>query len=111
MSKTEDEKIMDELLGLWDWYRRICDDDYQYGYTDAIGQCILNVGKVLGEGKWNVGKQEFELNDGKKYKYEAYKRVMEDTTQEAYWEKYPTPIASYFPEDVIRQHGGVLAKS
>ena len=99
-----EEKVMDELLKLWDWNRRLCDDDYNFGYTDAIGQCILNVGEVLGCHKWNVDKQEFVTG----YKYEAYKRVMEDTTQEAYWKKYPRPIADYFPAEEIRKHGGVL---
>ena len=104
----QDEVAMDELLKLWDWYRQICDDDYDLGYTNAIGQCIINVGEAFGQHKWNVEKQEFELNNGKEYKYEAFKRVMEDTGQEAYWKKYPTPLADYFPAEVIRKHGGKL---
>ncbi len=74
----------------------MCDDDYSFGYTDAIGQCVLDVGDILGE----------EI--GGPYKYEAYKRVAEDTTQEAYWSKYPKPLASYFPAEEIRKHGGKL---
>lgn len=91
---TQAEKTMNELLKLWDWHRRMCDDDYSYGYTDAIGQAILNIGSTLGEGH------------AKPYKYEAYKRVMEDTSQEVYWTKYPEPLASYFPTEEIKKHTG-----
>jgi hypothetical protein len=93
---STEEKVMQELLGLWDWYRRMCDDDYSFGYTDAIGQCILSVGKIYGEG---------HTED---YKFEAYKRVMQDTTQGAYWKRYPKPISDVFPAEEIRRHGGQL---
>lgn len=96
MSENIDEKVMNSLLELWDWHRRMCDDDYSFGYTDAIGQAILDVGKALGDGY------------SKPYKYEAYKRVQEDTTREAYWKKYPKPIADYFPAETIRSNGGIL---
>lgn len=98
--KTSDNKIMDALLALYDWNVRFTDkdegEDYQYGYADAIGQCILDVGKILGEG------------NAKPYKYEAYKRVMQYETTKKYWEDYPKPLASYFPAEVIRDNGGEL---
>lgn len=90
------KEAMDQLLHLWDWHRRIATEDYSYGYCDAIGQCVLDLGKIFGEG------------NQKPYIYEAYKRVMEDTTMEEYWRKYPTPLASYFPAETIRQNGGKL---
>lgn len=79
----KEQEIMDALLKLWDWHIRLATleaDDYVYGYADAIGQCILNVGKVLGE-EW-----------GKPYKFEAYKRVMEWDTTANYKKKYPKPV-------------------
>lgn len=100
MSKTQDNKIMDVLLELYDWHVRLAvpgeADDYQYGSADAIGQCILDVGKALGE------------SYPKPYKYEAYKRVMEYTTTANYWKKYPKPLSSVFPAEVIRKNGGKL---
>ena len=93
-----DQQVMDTLLNLYDWHVRMATldaDDYQYGYTDAIGQCILDVGKALGE-------------DSKPYKYEAYKRVMEYDTTANYWKNYPKPLADYFPEHIIKANGGQI---
>lgn len=96
--KVSDE-VMDELLQLYDWHIRLTNpndaDDYAYGYADAIGQCILNIGKALGE---NIAP----------YKHEAYKRVMEYDTTKNYWRKYPKPVAPYFPAEIIRNNGGKL---
>lgn len=93
------QEIMDKLLDLYDWHVRFTipktAEDYQYGYADAIGQCILDIGKILGE-------------DSAPYKYEAYKRVMQYDTTKNYWKKYPKPIADYFPAEVIRENGGKL---
>ena len=94
-----DKKVMDALLKLYDWHVRMATldaEDYEYGYTDAIGQCILDVGKVLGEGH------------EKPYKYEAYKRVMQYDTTANYWKAYPKPLADYFPAEIIRENGGQL---
>lgn len=100
MAKTEADQIMDALLKLYDWHVRFTqqteEDDYQAGYTDAIGQCILDTGKILGE--------EF----GKPYKYEAYKRVMQYENTAKYWQKYPKPLSDVFPAEVIRDNGGKL---
>lgn len=104
MNDSNANEVMKALLQLWDWHIRFTTqglskepDEYDYGYADAIGQCILDVGKVLGE---ETGKRP--------YKFEAYKRVMEYTTTAKYWKKYPTPLASYFPAEVIRANGGKL---
>lgn len=97
---TEAEKIMAKLLHLYDWNVRFTTiketSDYHCGYADAIGQCILDIGKLLGEGHQAP------------YKYEAYKRVMEYDNTENYWKKYPKPIADYFPAETIRRNGGKL---
>lgn len=95
--KSVEDRVWDKLLALWDWHRRMADEDYSFGYADAIGQCILDLGLVYGE-PHGTGV----------YKHEAYSRVMHDTTMEAYWKKYPKPIAPYFPAEVIRQHKGTL---
>lgn len=80
---NDDQKAMGALLKLYDFYIRRAipgeSDDYDYGYADAIGQCILDVGKALGE------------NGNRPYKYEAYKRVMQYDTTENYLKKYPYP--------------------
>lgn len=102
------EQVMDKLLDLYDWHIRFAakdlegEDQYQYGYADAIAQCIINIGEVLGEG-WDVKTQKY-----RPYKYEAYRRVMQYDTTSNYWKKYPTPIASYFPSEVIRRNKGKL---
>lgn len=89
--------VMDELLSLYDWYIRFTipddpeTDDYDYGYADAIGQCILKIGQALGE-------------ESAPYKYEAYKRVMQYDTTANYWKKYPKPIAKYFPNLLIEKY-------
>jgi hypothetical protein len=101
MASKQAELVMDELLHLYDWHVRIAErgeDDYNCGYADAIGQCILNIGKTLGESD--------DLS--KPYKFEAYKRVMEYDTIENYWKEYPTPLANYFPAELIRKYGGKL---
>lgn len=96
---SNEEKIMNALLELYDWHVRMATldaDDYQFGYTDGIGQCILNIGDVLGE------------KSGKPYKYEAYKRVMQYDTTANYWKNHPKPVSSYFPADIIRKNGGKI---
>lgn len=89
------DQIMDRLLELWDWNRRLATEDYTCGYTVAIGQVILDIHKII-------------TNETKPYSHEAYKRAMQDTTMEAYWQKYPKPLADYFPAEIIRDNGGVL---
>lgn len=97
---THAEKVMNELLEIYDWHIRFAtvedNDDYCFGYADGVGQCILNVAKALGDGY------------PPPYKFGAYKRVMNYTTTAQYWKDYPTPLADYFPADVIRRNGGKL---
>ena len=83
---------MDKLLDLYDWNVRFTfdKDDYACGYADAIGQVIMDIGKILGE-------------DGRPYKFECYKRVMEYTTTEIYWQKYPKPLDDNFPINSANQ--------
>lgn len=97
MTDAEQKAVMDELLALYDWHVRDASTDYEFGYADAIGQAILNIGKVLGE---ELGK--------KPYKFEAYKRVAEYTNRPDYWEKYPTPLSKVYPAEIIRKRGGKL---
>lgn len=75
-------KVMDELLYLYDFTIRLAldQDDYECGYADGVGQCVLDVGKVLGE------------TGEKPYKFEAFKRVMHFETVEKYIADYPTPV-------------------
>lgn len=100
MGQLLDSAIMNELLELYDYNVRFTNpktaDDYDFGYADGIGQCILVIAKSLGDGY------------PPPYKYEAYKRVMEYETTTKYWKKYPTPLASYFPAEIIRYNGGKL---
>lgn len=95
---STEEKVWKELLELFDWYFRIADgdDDYDCGYADGVGQCIINLGKASGE------------KHGKPYKHEAYKRIMHYTTCEQYWKDYPKPIASYFPAETTRKWKGKI---
>lgn len=79
MKINNEEKILDKLLDSYDHYIRAIDkdkEDYLCGYADALGQVILDIGKILGE------------DNTKPYKFEAYKRVMEFETVEKYKEKY-----------------------
>ena len=77
----EAEKIMARLLYLYDFKVRLTldGDDYNCGYADAIGQCILDIGEILGE------------RFGKPYKYKAYSRVMHYDTTENYIKRHPIP--------------------
>lgn len=84
------QQVMDKLLELYDFHIRtidVKDSEYEYdcGYTDAVGQCILDIGDVFGCSKWDVEKQKFVTG----YKYEAYKRVMETETVKKYKQDYP----------------------
>lgn len=78
----------EQLLYLYDFHiRNIAkaraagrDDQYDAGYADGIGQIILDLGKIHGEG-WE-----------KPHKHEAYKRIMEFTSAEAYVIDYPEAV-------------------
>lgn len=75
--------IMNTVYALYDFHMRRVGadrDDYQCGACDALGQVILDLGKLFGE--------EY----GKPYKFEAYKRVMQFETVEKYIKDYPTPV-------------------
>ena len=75
-----ENKVMDELLYLYDSTVRNADSDYNCGYADAVGQCILNLGDVLGE-TWK-----------EPYKFEACKRVYQFETVRKYKNDYPVRI-------------------
>lgn len=80
---SDQEKIMEYLLYVQDFHVRCIDelrDDYSCGFADGVGQCILQIGEILGE------------TGNRPYKFEAYKRAMELATVEQYKRDYPVPI-------------------
>lgn len=82
-------KHFDHLLYLYDYHvRNIAgvqarngEDDYICGYADALGQVILDLGKIDGESSL-----------GGPYKHEAYKRVCRFTSAAQYVKDYPDEI-------------------
>jgi hypothetical protein len=77
------KEVMDHLLYLYDFNLRTITKDrepYNCGYADSIGQIILDLGRKFGE------------TGVKPCKFEAFKRVCEFSTVEAYKSKYPTAI-------------------
>lgn len=69
--------VTKELLYIYDYSIRLIDndsDEYDNGYVDGVGQCILNISRI----------------DSFFRKSEACKRVREFETVKKYKEKYPT---------------------
>jgi hypothetical protein len=85
-----DNKVWEQLLYLYDYHIRsvaetqgtsmdIDDVAYECGYADAIGQVILDFGKIYNQDI---------LHD----QFEAHKRVMNFTNAAKYVQDYPVPV-------------------